>query len=925
MNELSIAYIRNDLARTPAIFSRGENIFLLGNYTLVNADPGEFTYRYVFDGNYGEYEVTVRQEPAENPEAASLSATCTCPYPYPGCKHVVAAFLDIAQRTKRTKQKPSAAEASAADADTLQRAGEIPQEHLTPEEIKQIALQSRRDRAKKEDLTLIPGELFKGRHTVRAARGREYTVTLYSADEERGHCTCPDFAVNHLDICKHLIFAFAELSRDELLRDQAAGEVFPFVHVTWSSRLQKPVCFYERVDDPELRTRIDALFNEKGIYTRESMNRLFELFSEYSEAPELMQFDRRLLRRMDEMFFEKEAAALKRRFKDDFAFLKIELYPYQKEGVTFAAFRKAAIVADEMGLGKTLQAIATAILKRRLFGIEKTLIVCPASLKNQWKREIEKFTDETAQIIAGSRANRIRAYHEDSAFFKITNYEALLRDIGTVRDWRPDFVVLDEAQRIKNFETKTHQAINRVPRSHSLVMTGTPLENKLEDLYAIVQFSDPELLTPLWAFAANHYSMSRTKKNEILGYRNLDAVHEKVKPLLIRRTKREVFDSLPDVIENTYYLDLAPEQAEVHQGYMTSLLAIINKKFLTPMDLKMIQRILICMRMVCNSTYLIDKQSNVSPKLVELVSILKELVIGERRKLIIFTEWTTMSYLIGKVLSELAIDFVEFNGKVPTEKRQVIIDEFRENPDCMVFLSTDAGGVGLNLENTDCLINFELPWNPAKLNQRIGRIHRIGQRSNKINVINLITRNSIEERVFAGIGLKQELFDAVIDGTADEVDFSREKKNRFVEQLRRMFGDELGAEEIAHDRRGREPEPVELDEKTPHFLNPRLFEPERAEVDVEEEEAGEAPDPTEPADLADAAGSAVQPAEGGQSASGTQTMSPEDLEAVLNQGMAFLNSLTRAATGKPLFDASSDRKSVEVDPETGEVVLRFKL
>ncbi|TVR68052.1 MAG: helicase [Spirochaetaceae bacterium] len=918
MDHLSIGYIRNTLARTPAVFSRGENIFLLGNYALVEENPDALEYTYAFDGNYGAYEVTVSPNGADG-----LKATCTCPFPYTGCKHAVAAFLDIAQRRRRKKESAAGVAgdtAVAENSDSLKRAGELSQEYLTPEEIKAIALESRRERAKKENLSLVPGEMFKGPHLVRGEYGREYTVTVYNPDGERGHCTCPDFAVNHLDTCKHLIYAFRELARDPVLADQAADEIFPFIHVTWSSRLQKPVCYYEQIDDVELRDRVNALFSENGIYTRDSLNQLFALFSEYSDATEQVRFDDRLVRRIDDAFFEKEAAAFARKFTPDFPFLKATLYPYQEEGVKFAAFRKSAIIADEMGLGKTIQAITTAILKREIFGIEKTLIVCPSSLKNQWKLEIEKFTDERALVISGSRKKRRDAYLADDTFFRITNYEALMRDIGTVVEWAPDLVILDEAQRIKNFETKTHQAINRIPRTHSLVMTGTPLENKLEDLYAIVQFSEPELLTPLWAFAAHHYAMSKTKKNTILGYRNLDMVHEKLKSLLIRRTKKEVFESLPEITENTYYLDLAHEQAEVHQGYMHSLLRIITKKFLTPMDIKMIQKILMAMRMVCDSTYLIDKKSNTSPKLVELVSILREIVIEDRRKVIIFTEWITMTYLIGKVLSELAIDFVEFSGKVPTEKRQALIDEFRDNPDCMVFLSTDAGGVGLNLQNTDCLINIELPWNPAKLNQRIGRIHRIGQKSDKINVINMITRNSIEERVYAGIGLKQELFDAVIDGAGDEVDFSREKKNKFVEELRRMFGDELGAEEIAAQERFSGEDAPELDEKTPHFLNPEIFRDSGYVIDVTEEELGaEAPAARdEPATRDEPAAAATE--------SSTETPIPtEQLEAVLNQGMAFLNTLTQATTGKSLFDGSSDRKTVEIDRETGEVVLRFKL
>jgi len=150
-----------------------------------------------------------------------------------------------------------------------------------------------------------------------------------------------------------------------------------------------------------------------------------------------------------------------------------------------------------------------------------------------------------------------------------------------------------------------------------------------------------------------------------------------------------------------------------------------------------------------------------------------------------------MTYLIGKVLSDLKIDFVEFNGKVPIEKRHRLIEEFRDNPNCMVFLSTDAGSVGLNLQSTDCVINFEMPWNPAKLNQRIGRVNRIGQSSAKINVINLIAKKSIEERVLAGINIKQEVFDAVFDGGVAEVDLSQGKKDSFINKIREMLGEDL--------------------------------------------------------------------------------------------------------------------------------------
>ena len=311
---------------------------------------------------------------------------------------------------------------------------------------------------------------------------------------------------------------------------------------------------------------------------------------------------------------------------------------------------------------------------------------------------------------------------------------------------------------LKTLTTKTAEAVKSLPRQHAIILTGTPLENKLEDVYSLVQFLDPERLSPLWQFAADHFLLSRRKKGDILGYVNLNTLHEKLKPLVIRRRKEEVLEQLPELIVNDYYIDLHQEQAEIHAGYSQSLLPLLNKKFLTPMDLRRIQTLLLKMRQTCDSTYLIDRQTNISPKLDELANILDELIKQNGRKVVIFSEWTTMTMLIGKHLSREAIPFVELSGRVPVVKRQALIDEFNTNPDCKVFLSTDAGGTGLNLQAADCVVNFELPWNPARVNQRIGRVNRIGQKSNCINVVNLIAKYSIEERIMAGIKLKGDLF-----------------------------------------------------------------------------------------------------------------------------------------------------------------------
>src|SRR5690606_7001257 len=177
---------------------------------------------------------------------------------------------------------------------------------------------------------------------------------------------------------------------------------------------------------------------------------------------------------------------VKKDTKLDFSSLKVSLFPYQQEGVEFATFREGAIIADEMGLGKTIQAIATAVMKKKLFGFRRTLIICPASLKDQWKQEIEKFSHEQAEVVNGFPQQRSEIYRDSQAYFLIVNYETVLRDLREINKMDTDFIILDEAQKIKNFSTVTAQSIKRLSRKHALVITGTPIENRLIDLYSIV-------------------------------------------------------------------------------------------------------------------------------------------------------------------------------------------------------------------------------------------------------------------------------------------------------------------------------------------------------------------------------------------------------------------------------------------------------
>jgi SNF2 family DNA or RNA helicase len=591
-------------------------------------------------------------------------------------------------------------------------------------------------------------------------------------------------------------------------------------------------------------------------------------------------------------------------YKSDFNALKIDLYDYQKEGIAFALFRKASIIADEMGLGKTIQAIGIAILKKEVFDFKKTLVVCPASIKEQWKKEIEKFSDEKAMVVQGFPDERAKQYLDNEHYFFIVNYETVLRDQLAINKAGIDLLILDEAQRAKNYETKTAASLKKIEAKHKLVITGTPIENKLIDIFSIMGILDPNFFGPLWEFSYQHCLFDPERHNKINGYYNLKSLNKNLDKILIRREKRKVLDQLPNIQQINIPVNLSPLQADYHASYAKGLAQIIRKKFLTPYDLQRMMLLLANMRMVCDSTYLIDDETNESPKLDELKYILLEKldVQNTDRKIIIFSEWVKVHKLIGKLLRDNNIGFVELNGKIPVKSRGELIRKFEENKHYKIFLSTEAGGSGLNLQVADILFNFELPWNPAKKNQRIGRIDRLGQKSNKLTIYNFITRNSIEQQIASGLLVKQSLFDGVLGDNAnkDFVDFSTKGRSQFIQQIEE-FLEETEKLQLEDEIQ------VATEEAVEELLETTVEKTPTKEVDLSGDSFEQEPDSTK-----------SSLTENGDK----QDVQVEQLEQVMNQGMQFLAGMFKMSTGK---DMGIENQTIKVNKETGEVVMKFKL
>ena len=214
------------------------------------------------------------------------------------------------------------------------------------------------------------------------------------------------------------------------------------------------------------------------------------------------------------------------------------LLPYQREGMLHLAFGERALLADEMGLGKTVQAIAACELLARRKGIARVLVVCPASLKAEWEEQIARFTERPRALVFGARPARLAAYREPP-FFTIVNYEQVLIDAADINEMlRPDVVVLDEAQRIKNWQTKTARRVKSLRAPYAFVLTGTPIENRIDELYSIVQYLDPELVGPLFRFNRDFYALD--ERGRPIDYKNLAELRRRLAPVMLRRRKADV-------------------------------------------------------------------------------------------------------------------------------------------------------------------------------------------------------------------------------------------------------------------------------------------------------------------------------------------------------------------------------------------------
>lgn len=662
----------------------------------------------------------------------------------------------------------------------------------------QIEIRRQRARADRYRIENVgKNRVFSDFRVTNPTTGGEYTVAVRGFDTGDNTCTCPDFRANTLGTCKHIEAVLDDLKEDNPahVQKKKAAVTRPEVYLHYGEALRLGLLLPPRHTD-KLAALAKKYFDDRHLWS--GRGRFEDLIADAERVPEEVtirsdaaDFIRREVERLDLRRKEEEWLGQIAAGTFDDRLLSVPLYDYQLRGAVFLACRGRAILGDEMGLGKTLMSLAAVELLARERGISRVLVVAPQSVKYQWEGEIRRFTKRAVQVIEGGPDDRKDQYSEPT-FYRLVNYEQVVRDRDAINAWKPDVIVLDEAQRIKNWESKTSRAVKKLVSRYAVVLTGTPLENKLEELYSIVQFVDERRFGPAFQFLQDHRVLD--DKGNLVGYRNLDKIRERLEPIFLRRTRAEVLTQLPGRTDNTVFVELSAEQRVPYEEQRTTLARLLGKSHLTDPDRKRILACLANLRLVCDSTFLFDKTTHHSPKLDEFAELVPEL-LGEEHKLVVFSQWETMLNLAAGVLDRLGVKYALLHGGMSGKDRKAVMEAFKTDPDCRVFLSTDAGGVGLNLQVADTVVNLELPWNPAVLEQRIARVHRLGQ-ERPVRVINLVTRGTIEEKVLRTLEQKQGLFAGVFDGEEDEIAFSAINPGGFLNTVRELIG-EAKAEVVA--------------------------------------------------------------------------------------------------------------------------------
>jgi superfamily II DNA or RNA helicase len=620
------------------------------------------------------------------------------------------------------------------------------------------------------------------------------TLEVYDQQLVNISCSCHKFYDDELNYCEH-IACFERLSRffvrDELLKEftrqvvenKKATQYRTFLfydtlkqqyQVVGKGHLEETLLLFKEFKETENKKVLLDNNEVLSVYLSKTAKKKLESETDPSKMDSLNSYlyNKKLLDSVDTRnIATKELLA------------GIDLFDYQKDIFVDCLAAKRSIIALIPGAGKTALSIGVYEHLWRNNPNFSMFVVSPNTLKTQWAKEIKRFTGKTAKMLDSQEA--IKAW--DCSGIGIINYQMMTRYIDDLlgegnRTRRiADMMIVDEVQTVKNADTKTWRAISKLKSDYFLALSGTIIENRLDDLYNVMKIVAPNALGPKWKFDRDFQKVLAATKHKITygGIKNVDKLHEKIKNSVFMISPDELNKRLTAIEHKTENVVLSEEQSIQEADYRAKADILLRKgmeKPLRPHEKMLLNAYLLKARQACTCIELIDKKPRdyYEPKIEEIRKIFENHCVKQNEKIVLFSEWTEMLSIIERMVKvEFPnINYVVYSGDVATKLRPKLVEQFKTDPTTMLFLSSDAGGTGLDGLQlvSNVVVHTEIPWNPAKIDQRNGRLHRTLQKK-PVTAYYIVSSTGTEAKMQEKLAQKREIRKAALgfDRSNEEV------------------------------------------------------------------------------------------------------------------------------------------------------------
>lgn len=746
----------------------------------------------------------------------------------------------------------------------------------------------REEKAKNEIFQLEFADNIYGEHFITNQQNRTYKLTFYDFEKRQGYCSCPDHHTNKLGTCKHLIYAFNTFLNEHANKAIPAQE-FPFLEVFLHPLKEYRISwFYPGKLPAEIKKLVTTYFDEEQQISNKKLIE-FQGFIREAQKYKFIKIRPEVVEKIDKAIELEMLLDLKSKTILNFDKLDVKLYPYQKEGVEFIVFNKGAILADEVGLGKTLQAIVAAQFKKECLNLNSVLIICPDSLIQHWEQEIQKAGGESCVVMKGAKDvndSKIQRHwdYRVETYFNIIGFDDFASQSSVIESFTPDMLIIDEAQKISNFDSDLARIIRKIKRKHLLIITDSKPVNQLMQFYAMVGLIDNTVLTPLWEFSYQHCLFDSQVLDKITGYYNQENVERRIPSLLLRREKEDVIDQLQKINHLIVPVNFSSFRQAQHQKLVAEALFLLDKKLKTKFGWQNLAQLLMQMKSMASVVLTSKSTQTSSAKFVEFKHFLLEKInfVATSKKIIVFAEEEESRKQLHRFFKECRVPSEFLKPGLSDQEKQIVFERFEQHQGTSVLLLKE--GNYEQVPDSEVLIYFDLSLNRQAIDKRFAYLQQQSAAQPPL-LVHFLSRDSIEYGIYQILQEKSSLFDEISDFILrknEDAELSREAQNKLKTILQGL--------QIEKSQGTRKEDSGQI------LLFPLTDEHQSISLSGEEHKVFEKPE--------------IRP-----------TKSSVDIKQLLNDAHSFLSSLYAFQTGKELPWKTDD---INLKMNEEEIVLRIK-